>query len=149
MLLIYRSRSIVSKYQKQCMKVTRNTALCVLQQVTRDENRLFAPNEQAACLHLMLNQLGRKQNRTTFCILLKPTQVLCMLSMLLYTCKCCILLLNMLLYTSARLSMLLYNSKYYKCNAAAVAKRMQPPDYLLLNTPACAQIKSCNTQQKS
>ena len=130
------------------MKVTQNAVLWVLPSalvgITGDKE-----SKLPAWLHLMLNQQGRKQDRTTFCILLEPTQVFCMLSMLLYTCKCCILLLNMLLYTSARLSMLLYNSKYYKCNAAAVAKRMQPSDYLLLNTPACAQIKSCNTQQKS
>ena len=117
MLLIYRSRSIVSKYQKQCMKVTRNTVLWVLQQVTRDENRLFAPNEQAASLHLMLNQQGWKQNRTTLCILLKHTQVLCWVSYcilvsILVQCCCSV---SIPLYTSALLIMLLYTSALWVC----------------------------------
>ena len=43
-------------------------------------------------------------------------------------------------------SMLLYTSKYYKCNAASVAKRMQLPDYLLLNTHQQCWSSMCTNQ---
>ena len=106
-------------------------------------------SEWATCLlasHVKPTRLKTEQNHFVYSF---ETHSGSLLGKLLYTSKYTCAMLLLCEYTivyqcsvdyafvyQCSVSMLLYTSKYYKCNAASVAKRMQPPDYLLLNTPA-------------